>query len=68
MNVCACMGASGKDPYCPCEMKRRGLKVSITETCISHDVWDSMDDEDKRKINDLKSKAAFKWMFEERLL
>lgn len=24
--ICACMGLVGKDPYCPCEMRRRGLK------------------------------------------
>ena len=68
MNICACIGASGKDPYCPCEMKRRGLKVSIRETTISQDIWDSMPDEDKRTINELKSKAAFSYMFKEGLL
>lgn len=25
-NLCACMGLVGTDPYCPCEMRRRGLK------------------------------------------
>lgn len=24
-NLCACMGPNGDDPYCPCEMDRRGL-------------------------------------------
>lgn len=23
---CACMGPIANDPYCPCEMKRRGLE------------------------------------------
>lgn len=27
-NLCACMGAIKGDPYCPCEMKQRGLDVS----------------------------------------
>lgn len=26
MNLCACMGPQRGDPYCPCEMKRRGLE------------------------------------------
>lgn len=26
LNMCACMGLVGKGPYCPCEMRRRGLK------------------------------------------
>jgi hypothetical protein len=25
-NLCACMGKIGNDPYCPCEMKNRGLE------------------------------------------
>ncbi len=66
MNLCACMGASGTDTYCPCEMKRKGLKVSIQEAYISPDVWNSMEDEDKRKINEIKTKAAFSYMFKEK--
>ncbi len=62
-NVCACMGVIGNDPYCPCEMKRKGLKVTITETYISPDVWNFMSDEDKETINNLKTKAAFAYMF-----
>ena len=26
LKLCACMGLIGNDPYCPCEMERRGLK------------------------------------------
>lgn len=25
LNLCACMGRIGTDPYCPCEMRSRGL-------------------------------------------
>lgn len=25
VNLCACMGPTGGDPHCPCEMDRRGL-------------------------------------------
>jgi len=25
MDMCACMGAMYGEPYCPCEMERRGL-------------------------------------------
>lgn len=32
MNGCFCMGRQGKDPYCPCEMRARGLKASDTWT------------------------------------
>lgn len=28
IHMCGCMGRQGSDPYCPCEMRRRGLKVS----------------------------------------
>ena len=28
IHMCGCMGRQGNDPYCPCEMRRRGLKVS----------------------------------------
>lgn len=26
ISFCACMGKIGNDPYCPCEMKSRGLE------------------------------------------
>lgn len=25
MNICACLGRMGTDPYCPCTMKHMGL-------------------------------------------
>ena len=28
LNMCACMGAGYGEPYCPCEMSRRGLPPS----------------------------------------
>lgn len=28
IKVCACMGAVHGEPYCPCEMERRGLPPS----------------------------------------
>lgn len=28
LNFCACMGPIGNDPYCPCEMRRRGFEPS----------------------------------------
>jgi len=58
MNACACMGKIGNDPYCPCEMNRKGLKVSITESWISPELFDLLSDEDKNTINDLKFKAV----------
>lgn len=57
MNLCACMGRIGSDPYCPCEMKRQGLKTTITETFISPELFQCLSDEDKNTINDLKEKA-----------
>ena len=26
ISFCACMGKIGNDPYCPCEMRRKGLE------------------------------------------
>lgn len=26
INICACMGPQRGDPYCPCEMRRRGME------------------------------------------
>lgn len=34
LNFCACMGPSWGDPFCPCDMERKGLKsnyVPMTE-------------------------------------
>lgn len=28
MKICACMGPMRGDPYCPCEMERRGLQAT----------------------------------------
>ena len=28
ISMCACMGKMGNDPYCPCEMRNRGLKAT----------------------------------------
>lgn len=28
INLCACMGPQGDDPYCPCEMEQKGLPCS----------------------------------------
>lgn len=28
INMCACLGAAPGEPYCPCEMDRRGLAPS----------------------------------------
>lgn len=28
MKLCACIGCVGDDPYCPCEMERRGLEAT----------------------------------------
>jgi hypothetical protein len=30
INMCACMGKQGADPYCPCEMEQRGLVATPT--------------------------------------
>ena len=46
-SMCACMGLVGKDPYCPCEMRRRGLKSDADWT-----------EEDKARLN-----KAFAEMF-----
>lgn len=32
LHACACLGRMGNDPYCPCEMNRRGLQRSIKES------------------------------------
>lgn len=57
MNICACIGIVGGDPYCPCEMKQRGLECYIPETYIDKDIWDCLSNDDKRTINELKRKA-----------
>ena len=57
INLCACTGASEDDPYCLCEMEKRGLKQTISETWISREVWNLLSDEDKNTINSLKTKA-----------
>lgn len=59
MNACACMGPVGD---CYCIRKQKGLPIKITETFISHDIFDLLSDEDKRTINNLKSKAFFTYM------
>lgn len=32
VHACACLGRQGSDPYCPCEMNRRGLQRSLKES------------------------------------
>lgn len=32
INMCACMGRIGEDPYCPCEMTAKGLTPTNTWT------------------------------------
>lgn len=32
VHACACLGRQGADPYCPCEMNRRGLQRSIQQS------------------------------------
>lgn len=58
MTACACIGPAGD---CPCIRAEKGLPLKITETYISPDVWDHLSDEDKKTINELKSKAFFAW-------
>lgn len=60
------MGTIGKDPYCPCEMKKLGLMASTPEVQVSTEVWDFMSSEDKDTINNLKTAAAFKYMFKDK--
>ena len=62
MNLCACMGKIANDPYCPCEMKKRGMKVTITEAYCSPECFALLPNEDKETINRLKLKAAFLYM------
>jgi len=57
MNVCACMGRIGNDPWCPCEMERKGLEVTITENYISPELFQMLSREDRQTINRIKSKA-----------
>jgi len=61
MNLCACIGAIGNDPHCPCKMEELGLKCTITETYINKEIWNCLSDEDKNTINDLKQKAFGIW-------
>lgn len=48
MNLCACMGPLRGDPYCYCEMKRRGLEPTQAT------------DEEKEKLA-LALGEIFKW-------
>ncbi len=57
MNICACTGPIGNDIHCPCEMKKNGLPVTITEMYISPELFSHLSDEDKREINRIKLKA-----------
>lgn len=34
-NLCACMGPRGTDPFCPCEMRNKGL----TPTPVTAGGW-----------------------------
>lgn len=56
---CACIGPPGD---CPCIRKSRGLKVPISETYISEELFNLLSDEDKNTINSLKHKALGLWM------
>ena len=51
---CACVGPIGD---CPCVRLEKGLKVEITETQISADLFAMLPDADKVTINNLKHKA-----------
>lgn len=54
------MGPAGD---CPCIRREKGLPVPITETYVSKDVWDSMTDEEKNTINEIKLRAAMRYIF-----
>lgn len=43
LNACACMGPCWGDPYCPCEMGRKGLKSNYV----------GMPDQEKKHLVDL---------------
>lgn len=52
-NLCSCMGKVGDDPYCPCEMERRGLKPT--------NIWT---DEKLKELNSVLGEI-FKWRKED---
>lgn len=55
-NFCACVGPEGK---CPCIT---GI-WPVTEVKISPEVFASMDPSEQELINNLKTKAAFRYAF-----
>ena len=48
---------------CPCIRRSKGLPVPITESYVAPDVWDSMTDEEKNTINEIKLRAAMRYIF-----
>lgn len=63
LSACACLGPAGD---CPCIRRSKGLKVEITETYISAELFAELPDEDKQTINDLKDKAFWLWHSKQR--
>ncbi len=59
MSVCTCIGPIGN---CPCIRRARGEVVISPEPYISNDVWESMPEEDRKTITDLKFKAALSFV------
>jgi hypothetical protein len=45
VNVCGCLGAMYGEPYCPCEMRRRGLPSSP-----EHIAANAKSNEDMKKL------------------
>ena len=48
---------------CPCIRRAKGLPVPIVETYVSPDVWASMTEEEQTTINEIKLRAAMRFIF-----
>lgn len=51
INMCACLGAAPGEPYCPCEMDRRGLAPSAARQQATADA--------NQRLRDLANSGAF---------
>ena len=52
ISLCACMGPLGGEPYCPCEMERRGLPPAPERVAAEEDA--------QRRLSTLVEKGVFK--------
>ena len=48
---------------CPCIRRSKGLPVPISETYVAPEVWNFLTEEEQKTINDLKLRAAMRYIF-----